>query len=146
MDQNHLYYRYTKGQNERIIGLEPTASDLEGRRSTKWAKSAYYEPPVGIEPTTYALQVRRSTSWAKEAIAEAQGFEPRLQLPVKQFSRLPHSTALPSLRYFPQCQRTLNKNPDLFWRRSGFFRTKMNLSFLIAQILHRGYRSSCWRW
>ena len=30
--------------------------------------------------------------------AEAQGFEPRLGSHLKQFSRLPHSTALPNLR------------------------------------------------
>src|SRR6185437_4998183 len=33
-------------------------------------------------------------------LAEREGFEPPVPLRVQQFSRLPHSTALPSLRYF----------------------------------------------
>ena len=83
------------------------------------------EPPIGIEPMTYALQVRRSTSWAKEAIAEAQGFEPRLQLPVKQFSRLPHSTALPSLRFISHDAKEPKIKTQTFWK-IWVFRLKMN--------------------
>ena len=93
----------------------PKALDPKSSASTNFATSAFggekeIRTPGALTSTppfqggTIDLSVISPYEWCLNlayslpfALAEAQGFEPRLQFPVKQFSRLPHSTTLPNL-------------------------------------------------